>query len=113
MAWGSVPSTEEPLATLQRPTPNADRPESGEAAVQDSLGRSPRNGKKRGGLALKAREKNKYFLCVYHWSHPRQNISNLPKLLDHVHPHSGARHKRISSVLRRYGEAFDEQYGLD
>jgi hypothetical protein len=28
-------------------------------------------------------------------------------------PHSGARRKRISTVLRRYGEAFDEQYGLD
>jgi hypothetical protein len=40
-----------------------------------------------GELALKVREENKYFLCVYHLSHPRQNISNLPKLLDHVHPH--------------------------
>ena len=61
------------------------RQESGEAAIQDSLGHSPRNGNKTGELALKARENNRCLLGVRQWPHPWANIFHLPNLLGGVH----------------------------
>ena len=93
---------------------NVGNADSGEAAIQDSLGRSPRNGNKTGGLALKARENNRCLLCVCYLPHPWANIFHLPNLLGPVHILiHGASHMTISTILRRYGETFDERYVLD
>ena len=90
------------------------RQESGEAAIQDSLGHSPRNGNKTGELALKARENNRCLLGVRRGHIPGQTFfiylifsaACMPSFRE-------ASHKRISIVLRRYGETLDGRYILD